>query len=492
MSSSYDPNAVAQEGNSIIYLVQNSIEYHRPDDLDAYLKQIPLLTLDVETSYSLLELFLMKAFDEDNLKAAAILVKAWADTNPEEDIRPTILHIFRIDGFPPGLYGFVMKNYPRLTFSDMMIKLNNFDHEIPTIQAAHRINQHFGPQNMETYEEILADLADSQESPINPVVYSAIESIMKDANTANVRAKPTWVIPPPFLVNGGLPSQDELVEWANKHVDGLALNDDGLDTADPTKLARYLVELYQGISGRPDTFSIMTHLHPEPMKDAAAAMSVIAEHLSQAEFSETRTDIIAQIRATNQSSLTMDPFLFRVFGSSYFSQGDRLLDSKSEDPCLRYGGCRTMLCWEYDNVDSDDDEIIPDIHQTHEYGQLEWFTGVCQQCGIRILQKHYARRMPMFDGGWSGCYCDEVCLLNNTYSDEDTRIPNIKRDTEMLEALGVYDRIWPAVKTKPFKYISPTIPTPPLDLDESVSLSMFPSIFIPTEFAQSSFVMADM
>lgn len=472
MSSSYDPVSSEEEGNSLIDLITNSIELHQSEELTIYMERIPLLTLDPDTSYSLLELFLSTAFDETNSNAAAILIKMWADTNPEEEIRPTIVYLFRMDGFSEEFYQFIMKIYPQLDFSDLMLKLNNYDQEISTIMAANRISKYFGPQNMEIYEELLADIASSQESGINPIVYSYIESLMKDANTANVKAKPTWIIEPPFRIDGVLPTNDQLSEWVNKYVGLVGLDNDNLDNANPEELSHYLVELYQILTGSTDKLSIITHLHPEAITDPTKTENIITDHLSQSNFAEIRQELVEQIRATKESALVSDPFLFRVFGPSYFSQGDRLLDSKAEDPCLRYGGCRESLCWEYDNEDSDGDEIIPDIYETNEFYKLEWFTGICQQCGIRILQKHYARRMPMTEGGWNGCYCSEACLLNNTYNDNDSRIPNIKNTTELLETIGVYDRIWPKIEIKEYKYYPTATPTPLLEPADSASLEM--------------------
>lgn len=56
----------------------------------------------------------------------------------------------------------------------------------------------------------------------------------------------------------------------------------------------------------------------------------------------------------------------------------------------------------------------------------DWYSNLCDYCGTEIEGKHMATRIPMYYGGFKGCYCSKRCLhlvfADNTYSCEHVLI----------------------------------------------------------------------
>jgi len=87
---------------------------------------------------------------------------------------------------------------------------------------------------------------------------------------------------------------------------------------------------------------------------------------------------------------------FRLFGFSNASED--ILDGEST--CTKFGGCRMFLCQCYSREEGIDYEI-------------DWFTGYCNECGIRIRNRTHALRLPKLGGGWQFCFCTFHCIKNH-------------------------------------------------------------------------------
>lgn len=127
---------------------------------------------------------------------------------------------------------------------------------------------------------------------------------------------------------------------------------------------------------------------------------------------KAREDFISTIIWNNQMILLGDRVdIFRVFGMALPRGIPVALEIKSKDPCVLWGSCRSMLCWHNENVDIDSGTlIVNDPVKEDRLDEVWWFTGVCDQCRIRIEKECYAVRMPIETGGFIGCYCSFECL----------------------------------------------------------------------------------
>lgn len=99
-------------------------------------------------------------------------------------------------------------------------------------------------------------------------------------------------------------------------------------------------------------------------------------------------------------------FIFNHYGPlcGFATEVDCEVDDKFND-CYTYGH-RMLKC--NCSLIRSDYMCNGFIHE-----QYEWFTGVCDKCASIIEKKHYATRLPDFDGAkverWIGCYCSIKC-----------------------------------------------------------------------------------
>lgn len=91
-----------------------------------------------------------------------------------------------------------------------------------------------------------------------------------------------------------------------------------------------------------------------------------------------------------------DETVYRNFGPA-----NGFLPGKNDGSlCSKLGSCRMLCCNHYDESEEENDE-----------GEKEdWFTENCDFCSLVIRDKRYAVRIPMLEGGWSGCYCSIECI----------------------------------------------------------------------------------
>ena len=96
-----------------------------------------------------------------------------------------------------------------------------------------------------------------------------------------------------------------------------------------------------------------------------------------------------------------DTLIFQVYGPSN--------PSKNCLECLDLGGCRMLVCNAFEDVEIYDEE--------YDDLEVDWFTGKCKSCSVKIPEREYAVRKPFIDGGWSGCYCSWRCCRGNSELD---------------------------------------------------------------------------
>jgi hypothetical protein len=101
----------------------------------------------------------------------------------------------------------------------------------------------------------------------------------------------------------------------------------------------------------------------------------------------------------------------------------------SDHECRKWGGCRMLLCNEFELRSEDLMAVEPE--------EVDWFINACSQCGIIIPARHYALREPLPSGGWRGCYCRD-CL--GTLLKGSKTEASFNRIQEQLMEIGIRDR----------------------------------------------------
>lgn len=100
----------------------------------------------------------------------------------------------------------------------------------------------------------------------------------------------------------------------------------------------------------------------------------------------------------------------RMNDASHFHRYGPVNTGDSLDPdCVRYGGCRMLLCNCQTQGDEWDEEADL-VFNNDDFVEEDWFTGECKTCEGPIKRRQYALRLPSEDGGWYGCFCSWDCL----------------------------------------------------------------------------------
>jgi hypothetical protein len=129
-----------------------------------------------------------------------------------------------------------------------------------------------------------------------------------------------------------------------------------------------------------------------------------------------------------------DSPIFKEYGPVNCSYSCSLVIDENHE-CLKYGGCRMLLCNEYPKVDIFGEQI--DLTAKNII-TLDWFTHKCNQCNKKIRRKNHALRLPLYYGGWQGCYCSFQCLEKNV---NDVIIAlSVGRIKTQLYNIGINDK----------------------------------------------------
>jgi len=384
--------------------IKHVIQTYQHHKLRQELELVPLTKVGIKESNLMLRLFLIEAYNADNIVAVKNIIQHWSNYNPEEDARPIFVYVFQIEGIGDDVYRFYIKHDADLIFSDYIVALNNYAESEETQIACTRIHQAFGVQRINIYQGILGRLG--REDNINHIIHRMIGNWALDA-VESYAPIPEWIIPG---ISDPIPSHAELVELLDQQLTPADLNSVG--------------EFDWSASG--------VILNPEQIQQIKEGLSQVAADQSE-----------ILIKGLHEYSFVNNEEMLKTLGPSRLTQGPALLDSHSKDPCLRWGGCRMLVCHEWENI-SDDGEPLTD-----DYTLIEWFTGGCQVCGRQIRHKHHALRMPMNKGGWLGCYCSFGCLRNDIKDSDDIRLEYIGILKMQLTRYGIYDRRWPEETTGP-------------------------------------------
>lgn len=131
-----------------------------------------------------------------------------------------------------------------------------------------------------------------------------------------------------------------------------------------------------------------------------------------------------------------DKVWFQEFGpvNSIYTVNPHLLDSDHE--CVKYGGCRMLLCNEFEELATDGEEI--DFMGVDYDTQIsDWFRDSCDVCLKKISNRRYALRLPLCNGGWRGCYCSFECM-KGLANDPQTALM-VGRMQQQLKTIGIRD-----------------------------------------------------
>lgn len=168
---------------------------------------------------------------------------------------------------------------------------------------------------------------------------------------------------------------------------------------------------------------------------------------SRMEKQERETLINTVLDSSRLMYLKKSRVLFRILGPSNPETTPIELKLESDDPCLLYGGHRSHTCYEEENVIPENGEPrFENPVQDDQLGELDWYNGRCDECGLYIRRKCHGMRMPLSQGRWVGCYCSSHCMeeevtrnMGEYRADAELRLNQIWIFEGQYREMNVYD-----------------------------------------------------
>lgn len=411
----------------LILLLKSYIQNNNSKSLQDLIQKLPLDSLSVKTSDTLLAELLNTCEHYERAELMLLIYNTWKSGNPEEGKFSLYTYMFTKEIFTDKVLGMLAPHLEETSVT-LFDELKVRDDSDENLVAISRIFNILGRPTNESLEVMLKEIKDLefQEDVPAPRLRSFIEDLIKE--TADFQVKPSYMLDPEE--GEELPSNDELEDINIKsNVDIDSLSDD-----------QKIDLMTKGM----DVLGLST----TDIEKTKKAMKTNILSLSKV---DQKVLLLSVVKSLEFEDLTDNTELFRTFGPSHINSGfTNIDDSDNAYPCSRYGGCRMLLCvciQDKSPLDQDDDFDVIEDDELEAQELKEWYKGACDFCNKRIVKKCYAFRRPHDTGGWFGCYCSPACCRNDVpIDDENTNVLVIHTliDTfeENLKLNGIYDRTY--------------------------------------------------
>lgn len=401
-------------GLLVIQLILSKIVDKDNDAVTENLAKLPLSVLSQNDSDLLTATFLKQAAEHANNEAARTIISAFDLARIRIDPLPAITQLFLNTSLSREALVFTINCFPEKNPIDFYVDLVNMSGDLLALKAAGVINTVFPEMKSEDWITLLnltnndPDEDDEDGYP-NQMLRAFFQT--KVAETGATAARPSWIIDHPQEelepVPDNIPSVKEGVELL---LDDLVRRNVSIVATEGTEKDEH-VDIRHGNEVKETLIS-------------QYAISTIME----------RIQLLSPIR---QIPLFNDSPLFREFGpvNTIYTLSSNTIDLNH--PCSKHGGCRMLICTEFEQMYSDGDDI--DVMAIYDHiANIDWFRKSCDVCLTTIPYRHYAIRQPLRHGGWRGCFCSMDCMKT------DVTDPNIAimigRMQEQLDVIGIRHR----------------------------------------------------
>lgn len=349
-------------------------------------------------------------YEQNNKEACEYILSnrdngKFTDTNTRIPLITAIFQIYMED----EIYVFIKESLDKeYVYIDHMINLLHADSSEEIVATASLISDLYGIRTYDEYSSLIKYYRDNEDAG-NKKVYEFIIEKMKQVNE---------YAPIPYYM------KDSLFENEEK------------ETRKELQLFRYAQKLI------PETrYVYIPYLKsvPPPINKYTIDYSIEQDQYSFPD--DIRLFRILGPRNPKDDTFYQDQYqdvLIPLIPNS--TNPENMIINDTEDLCTSYGGCRMLTCMEFEKGegrgDYNDEELINDI----EFGSLldldtsSWFRKACDLCAKQIKKKRYSLRMALLRGGWRGCYCSLVCVLNDIPDNKDKKIL-IEINTRYYESL---------------------------------------------------------
>ena len=403
------------------------------------LSRLPLAVIPSESSETLINWFLSRCFEHNRTEAACIIIEIFDSSRIQVDPLPALTQLFLNTNISREVLVFAIGCFPDKQPLDFYIDLVNMNGDMLALKAAALLDNIFPDMPSDNWLLLhqLTEACDDEDEYRNPMLRTFFETKLAE-KSASV-SKPDWIRDYPVV--------------------------DILPVPDTIPSVRQAVDLLLE-DLKQQNISVMSNTTNESI-DVQHGNEVKEQLISQYAIS-TIIEKIAMLSHIKHIDIFDDIPIFREFGpvNTLYSVTDTALDP--DHPCSKYGGCRMFTCTEFEQINTDGEEIdimaIDEFHDHYEstifeytpYGQTEkvseiitintigtpitqidWFRKSCDICLKPISHKHHALRKPLLHGGWRGCYCSSCFKLTVTNPNEAIMVGRV---LEQLDVIGIRDR----------------------------------------------------
>ena len=346
---------------------------------DLQLLQIDLMSKD--KSDLLLAQFLNEALNCGNIYATRDIIDTFDEKRINVDPLPAITNIFLNPFLDKSVLKFTISCFPNKKPSGYFLDIINMGDDDTAVKIANMLSNIFPDLSNEDWNDLLILTDDFEEEEYENQSLRNFFQI-KVTETCNNMKSPEWVkcnIPkhvlPPHPTN--IPSVKEAIDLLLWDLNKLKINI---------------------VSEKDDESSVN---NDEDIRNMVISQYAIS----------TSKEKICMISNIINIPIFDDIHMFQEFGPvNTIYTHDKELDPLYV--CSKYGGCRMLLCNEFEDVKDDGYKID---YLAIDNISIDWFRKICDECNKKIPHKHYAVRQPLCHGGWKGCYCSFKCLEKNIY-----------------------------------------------------------------------------
>lgn len=380
--------------------INNTIRAINDDNIEEVRRMLalfPLGQLPKTTADTLLAVLLKSALTVGNSNAVRTIVSIFDVARINSDPVTAVTNLFLNPDLDIELLQHITSCFPEKVPFDYFVDLVNMGDDLGALKAATTMMTVF-PELSNTEWSMLFKLTDNfeDEEYENQLLRAFFETKLKE--TGDVAAKPDYV----------------------KHYEEVAL---------PT-YPDYIPAPFEAVELIVSKFDL-------PDTDAVENTNIIRDTLVSEYSIATAEHKVRLLEGVADMESFDDSALFREYGPVNTIYSVTSEPREDDDVCGKHGGCRMLLCTEFEIIDSFGGQCDLMAIDEHQFAK-DWYRGKCDVCNSKIHAQHCAVRLPLKQGGWQGCFCSLKCLTN--YSDDHQVSLMIGHMKGQLESIGIRDR----------------------------------------------------
>lgn len=411
---------------TIIQVIANLIVQRNNEKLQEVILNLPSGQLQVENYEKLFSWLLELCYNNNNIEAGRIIISHFDVSRAHIDPTSAVTNLVLNSFINSEVLRFAMACFPEKEPTGYFIDLINMGDDFAATRAAGILAKFFPSIKYDEWSQLLSLTDDVEdEEYLNHSLRSFFQNKVKECEKSDLR--PSWILTglkKPVIpeIPKNIPSVKEAIDLLTRGMKDKSMvcekyqpNNEGnkrkkskfIDFQNNEDLKDILISQY----------SISTFIERIQMLDGIIHIPIFDDKIIFQEFGPVNT----------------------IYLDSTEENGENRENEEVKHICEKYGGCRMLLCKDFELEDINGEECDSMSIQEHQH-TIDWFRGKCDFCKKKILCRHYAIRIPLWKGGWKGCYCGFSCLESQIDKEDTMTSLMIGRMKEQLSVIGIRDR----------------------------------------------------